>query len=134
MLKNIIQQASKQPIQLFLIDGIGAVITGLLTGLVLTYFESFFGMPKLVLIPLALVAFIFAIYSFTCYFTIKKHWRFYLKIIAIANFLYCCVTFGFGIIYFNQLTIFGVLYFIGEIIIVLTLVTIELKVINFDKK
>lgn len=129
MIKQLIKKASSNPRQLFLIDGLGALVTAFLTGVILVYFESFFGMPKNVLIPLALVACVFAVYSLSCYFFVNENWRRFLKIIAVANLLYCFATTGFVIAYFEQLTIFGILYFIGEIIIVVTLVSIEWKVL-----
>ena len=118
---------TKNPRQLFLIDGLGAMLTAFLTGIVLVYFESFFGMPKSILVPLALVACGFAIYSLTCYFLKPKNWQFYLKNIAIANLLYCCVTAACLVFYYSQLSIFGWLYFIGEILIVVSLAMFELR-------
>lgn len=130
MRTQILQKASENPRQLFLVDAVGAMVTAFLTGIVLTYFESFFGMPKSVLIPLALVACVFAVYSWTCYFKLdfkNNNWRNFLKIIAVANLLYCLTTLGFVITYFEQLTTFGIVYFIGEILIVVTLVMVEWK-------
>lgn len=131
MIEKLIVKASENPKQLFLIDAFGAMVTAFLTGVVLVYFESFFGMPKAVLIPLALVACGFSIYSFIGYFKLnfnRNNWRIFLRIIAVANLLYCGVTLGFVLYYFEQLTTFGILYFIGEILVVTTLVMIEFKV------
>ena len=128
MIAKIIQTASKNPRQLFLIDGLGAIVTAFLTGIVLVYFESFFGMPKSILIPLALVACGFSVYSLTCYFTNIRNWQFLLRIIAVANLLYCGVTMGFVVYYFELLTSFGLLYFLSELLIIVVLVMIEWKV------
>ncbi|MFK7948211.1 MAG: hypothetical protein AB8G11_11505 [Saprospiraceae bacterium] len=133
MIAKLLQKASENPKQLFLIDALGAMVTAFLTGVVLTYFEAFFGMPTSVLIPLALIACVFAVYSSICYFKLNfEHdsWQIYLKIIAVVNQLYCGVTFGFVMIYFEQLTTFGIVYFIGEILVVTTLVMVEIAVAN----
>lgn len=58
--------------KLFLIDGIGALITALLLSQVLARYESVFGMPASLLYVLAGVAACFAVYSLTCYCGSKK--------------------------------------------------------------
>jgi hypothetical protein len=80
------------PKQLFLMDSLGAVLSALLLGMVLTRFETAFGMPKKVLYFLAGLACICAVYSFSNYWRMKENWRSYLQAIAIANLLYCGLT------------------------------------------
>ena len=119
MLKNLTIK------KLFLIDGFGAVVTAFMLGFVLSSFETLFGMPQNILFILAGIACCFAIYSFSCYFFIKENGKPFLKVIAIANTLYCILTLVL-VIYLNQtLTWLGVAYFVGEIIIVLALVSVE---------
>lgn len=113
--------------QLFLIDGIGAMVTAVLLSQVLARFESVFGMPSTILYALASLAVGFAVYSFTCYWLLKKNWKPYLKGIAIANMIYSLTTLGL-IVYLNEsLTYLGLIYFIGEIIIILFLASWEFK-------
>ncbi len=121
------------PKRLFLIDSLGAVLTALLLSQVLARFETVFGMPRNILYILAGVAVVFAIYSFLCHLLVKDNWRSYLILIAIANTLYCMVTLGLVVYYFGRLTYLGVAYFIGEIIIVLSLVRIELAMYKIKK-
>jgi hypothetical protein len=115
---------------IFLLDGIGALITGLLLSQVLARFESLFGMPKEILWVLSGVAFLFALYSITCHVIIKKNFGKYLKVIMVANLLYCLVTSVLMILLFNSLTWLGIAYFIGEIIIIVILVMIESRVLS----
>lgn len=115
------------PSKIFLTDGIGALLTAILLGGVLAQFESIFGMPKSILYDLVIIVGIFSIYSLTCYFQKPKNWQFYLKIIAIANLLYCCITLGLVIFNFQKLTTLGILYFVIEILIIVALVVIEFK-------
>ncbi|GLR18274.1 hypothetical protein [Portibacter lacus] len=116
--------------QFFLVDGIGAIISASFLGLILSQFESLIGMPRKVLIELAIPACFFAVYSLICYFSNLKNWQPYLKAIAIANILYCILTLTLMIIYSRSLTYLGYLYFIVEIIIVVGLARLEWKKAN----
>ena len=115
------------PRNLFLLDGIGALVSAIMLGVVLVQFESFFGMPASVLQYLALAAGIFSVYSFSQYIRFPQNWAPYLRFIAIVNLLYCAVTLILVIFLYGQLTYGGILYFIGEIILVVTLALFELR-------
>lgn len=119
-----------QPKTLFLIDGIGALVTAFLLFAVLKTFHEYFGMPECVLTWLSAIAVVFSIYSLTCSFLVKRNWKPFLVIIATANLLYCCLTTLLVVYYFPFLTILGVLYFLGEIAIICGLVFIELKILG----
>jgi cation transport ATPase len=112
--------------KLFLIDGIGAIITALLLSQVLARYESVFGMPASLLYILAGVAACFAVYSLTCYWRIKEGGAPFLTGIAVANTLYCIATLGIVAYRFDTLTWLGVAYFIGEVLVVMALVSVEL--------
>lgn len=116
------------PKKIFLIDASGALLSAFLLGVVLVSFEDFFGMPMQVLYYLAFIASLFAVYSFLCYVKVPENWPAYLRIIAILNLIYCFVTIGLVIHFYHQLTMFGVTYFISELLIVLSLIGLELKV------
>lgn len=115
------------PRKLFLLDGIGALLSAFLLGVILANFESTFGMSKKVLYFLAVLPCFFAIFSFTSYFRNVKNWRPYLKAIAIANLTYCCLTAFLVFYFYEQLTALGVAYFLLEIAVIVILVYIELK-------
>jgi hypothetical protein len=121
MLKNL------TPKKLFLIDGMGAVLTALLLSQLLARLIPVFGMPRAILYPLAGIAACFAAYSFTCHLLIKQNWAPFLRGIAVANTLYCLTTLGCVIYLWDSLTWLGIAYFIGEILIVMTLVRAEIK-------
>ena len=116
-----------EPRKLFLIDSLGALLSAFLLGVVLTNFESTFGMPQKVLYFLSINACLLAIYSFMCYLLIKKNWKFYLKIIAFTNLLYCFLTIGLMLYLYKELTNYGLIYFLSEVIVIITLAIIELK-------
>ena len=113
---------------LFLLDSLGALLSAIMLGLVLTRYETFFGMPADVLHILAIIPCVFCIYSFLCFLIKTKKERLYLTIIAVANLLYCCLTTFYIFKLYQKLTIWGLFYFIAEIIVVIVLALYELKI------
>lgn len=121
---------SLKPKSLFLIDFIGALVSAIFLGLVLPRFQSYLGIPLSTLYILAVIPIFFFIYSLFGYFKISDKWKPYLKGIAIANTLYCCLTFCLLIYHKNEVTWLAIIYFITEIIIVLSLSFVEYKRAN----
>ena len=110
-----------RPKQLFLIDALGALVSALCLGFLLVRFESRFGMPKNVLYMLASIAIGFSINSVASWAFVKQSWRRSLRIIAIANLHYCCLTAILVLYYWQQLTAMGLTYFMIEVILVVLL-------------
>jgi hypothetical protein len=128
MVQNIINILKANPRKLFLIDGFGAVSSAFLLGVILMQFENHFGMPLEKLYFLAAVAGVFAIYSLSCYVRFPTNWRPFLKLIAILNLIYSGVTLSLVIYLYEELTILGLIYFLLELVVLIVLVSIELKV------
>jgi hypothetical protein len=123
-----------QPKTIFLIDGMGALVSAVLLGLVLTRLETFFGLPKNVLYVLAGIALLLAVYSLSNAFMQQINPSRRLKLIAVANLLYCLLTVVLLFIFYPQLTIFDVYYFMGELLIILSLASLELKAAVLHKR
>lgn len=115
--------------KIFLIDGLGALLTAFLVGIVLTNFQEYVGMALEILISLALVALVFCTYSLSCFLLLKSGWKPFLIAIATANLLYCVTTTTLLILFFNQLTTLGIMYFLGEIIVIGILVYFEFSIL-----
>lgn len=115
---------------IFLVDSFGAFVTALLLSQVLARFVPIVGMPKDLLFILATIAGCYMIYSLFCHFSHKKDKRLLLRIIAIANCLYCVLTFGILLYHYTIITVIGWSYFIGEIVIVLILALAEYKLVQ----
>ncbi|WP_436516934.1 hypothetical protein [Ekhidna sp. To15] len=115
---------------LFLIDGMGALVSAFFLGFILIRFQSLVGMPVEVLYPLAALALIFAIYSLSCYLLAPTNLHPFLKFIAIVNSFYCLATLGLVIWHYQLLTFLGFCYFFLEIVIIALLVSLELRYIN----
>jgi hypothetical protein len=117
------------PKRLFLIDGFGALSTAALLFFLLAEFEYMFGMPKAILHILSFVAILFSCYSFSCFLIVTQKWKPFLLLIAIANAIYCLLTSGLIIYHYSQLTKLGLMYFIGEIAIIIILVYVEIRAV-----
>jgi hypothetical protein len=113
--------------KVFLIDGVGAIITGLMLSQVLARFAPLFGMPANLLFILSGLAFCFALYSLSCYLLVVENPAKNLMVIIIANLFYCLGTFVLVILHFQELKWLGIFYFVGEITIVLLLVRFEYR-------
>lgn len=117
----------------FLIDGIGALTSAFFLGFVLVMFEQFIGMPIHILLLLAILALIFALYSLSMHILKPEKWIRFLKAIGIINLAYCLLTLILIVVYFNHLTALGVAYFLVEIVVILILVKIEFRFIQANK-
>lgn len=113
-----------QPRKLFLIDGAGALLTAAMN-ILLIRFEEYIGMPVGMLYYLLAAAFTFAFFSFTCYCTNPANPSLPLKIIAIANALYCLTTLLLVLVFYERLRIIGLAYFSVEIVVITLLVGVE---------
>jgi hypothetical protein len=124
-IQQVIDQVTANPRRLLLIDCLGALVTAGCLAFVLAPLETYFGMPRNILFPLAIAAGCFALYSGTCYFLSDGKRPLWLTIIATANLLYCCVTAWLLFQMNEQLTPLGLIYFILEILVILVLVRVE---------
>jgi len=113
--------------KLFLIDGIGALVSALFLGLVLVHLQALIGMPKHILYGLAIAPCFFLAYSLGCHFFVKANFRPYMKFIAICNLVYCGITMCLVYCYYDALTALGLFYFVTEMIIILFLVRLEFR-------
>lgn len=134
MLSTAINFFANNPRKLFLADAIGAILSALLLVLVLANFETFFGMPENILYKLAVLPILFSIYSFGCYLLNPGRWQFFLRNIAIANILYCGITLVLVIAYYNDLSAYGIAYFLLEVPVILLLSVLELRVAGKRKQ
>lgn len=133
-ISEIFKQLEQKPKTLFLVDGLGAMITSFFLLVILINFNKYFGMPKTALSYLSTIAAFLCIYSTICFFFLKDNWNFHIRIISIANLLYCFLTIGFIIFNFATLTIIGTTYFLVEIIVIGGLVYIKFHVAIATKK
>ncbi len=127
-MKKFLEWGNANPKKLFEIDGLGAIISAILLGIILVRFESFFGIPVSTLYFLASLPIFFAIYDFYIYYRVDKDLGKYLKIIGITNLIYCFLSIGLAIYHREEITNLGWIYILTEILIVSTVAIIELGV------
>jgi hypothetical protein len=126
--EQIIKWGNDNPKKIFQIDGSGAILSAILSGIVLVKWERIFGIPATTLYFLASLPCLFSMYDFYCYFKIDNKPGMFLKGIAIANLLYNVLSMGLAIYHFNKITYWGWTYLIIEIMIVSVLAVFELNV------
>jgi hypothetical protein len=116
------------PKQLFLLDGIGGMISAFMLYVVL---KDFSGMPPRVLNQLAAIALFCGIYSLSCFAFVKSQWKNFMTFIAVFNGCYCVLTLIIVVIHFTVLEPLGSIYFIGEIAIIAKLAITEFQSVRY---
>ena len=124
------RELKNNPRWVFLIDGLGAFLTGVFLLGILAPLERYFGMPHTVLLILYSVAFGMFLYSIGCYYLIRTKWKLFLSIIMAVNIIYVIISIGFIIVNFETLTALGITYFILEVMVIAGIVFIEYNVIS----
>jgi len=124
----MLEKFISHPKKLFLIDGLGAILSAFLLGFVLVKLERVFGIPSKTLYFLATMPVFFLSYDLYCTRKNKDDLGQFMKGIAIINLTYCCISIVFAFYHFGTITIFGWSYLLMEILIIITLAIIEFKV------
>lgn len=127
MLKYMLRKIESEPKWLFLVDGLGAMLSSIFLGVVLVKFETFIGIPSSTLYFLAVIPIFFMIYDYTSFRNNRSKTEWLLKGIAIFNLLYCCLLIGFGFYHSDTITIFGITYIILEVLVVVSLAIWEFR-------
>ena len=134
IINKLINHLIEKPKTLFLIDSLGAIVTGFILFVIMRQLNEYIGLPKMVLTYLSFIAICFCIYSTACFLFLKERWTPFIRLIGIANLLYCALTIGLLIKYYSLLRIIGTIYFLIEIVIICGLSYIELNVATEIKK
>ena len=113
------------PKRLFLIDGIGALLSAFMLGIVLVRYESFFGIPTGTLQNLAKLALGLVVYDITSYTGKARNSIYFLQFLPFANLTYCALSIAYIWPHHEKITTSGWIYIIGEFIIVLLLAQFE---------
>lgn len=118
--------------QLFLIDGIGALLSAFLLCIV-KYHKDIFGISDTMFYQLIPLPVVFACYSLTSSLVKPGKWKIFLAIIAVCNVLY--IAYSLLLMYRNahQLTLAGLAYFKIELLVILILVCLEIDYIKHAK-
>lgn len=119
---------------IFLVDGIGAVASLLLTGFMLPQFTNELGISPWTLYGMAIFPFTYGIFSFTCYGILKNRKPWMLLTIISANIFYTLVS-TILIFTLSSITIWGRVLLLAEILVVTGVAVIEWNIYQkFFKK
>ncbi len=121
MLRNL------KPKTVFLIDGIGALVSSLSLGILLVQFHEYVGMPIPVLYLLAGIAGTLMCFSLFCHFSSLSKSVKLLRFIGLLNLGYSALTLSLLILYFHHLESLGTAYFISEVLVIWGLVALEFR-------
>jgi len=127
MLEKLRKYISAKPKRLVLIDAIGASVTTMALGLLLPLFHNLIGLSVNTLHFLSGVAGAIALFSWVCYLGFSVFGKSFIRVIGIVNVFYCLLTASVLLYYYDSITGYGFLYFIGEIMIILFLANAEFK-------
>lgn len=126
-LKKFVESLTREPKSIFMIDGVGALMTAFFLYVVLRNVNDYVGMPITILTYLSMIAICLSIYSITCYLVVRQNFSPYIWGIIIANSLYCILTTWLVMTYYSFLIVLGVFYFAIELFIITMLIIIELR-------
>ena len=115
----------QQPKLLFLLDGLGALISAYILGVVLVKFESIFRIPENTLYFLTIFPVFFALFDFYAFRKVKYKAAILLKIIAALNISYCFLSIIVAMVHADVISAYGWGYLALELAIILILAFIE---------
>ena len=134
-MNQLFQFFTNKPKQLFLLDALGAFITATFIGVVMRSHFDIFGLAAQEAFVMSFIAYSFFCFSGICYLFVRNKQYQYILIIASANLLYTLLSFFIFLNHFKDLTPFGIVYLISEIVTIMLLVTLEFSVAkNLMKK
>lgn len=124
--ENLVSKVSSRNI--FLLDGLGALLAALGAFTIATWFRIHVGIPSSCLYFLTILACIYSIYSFFCYFARLIIRRIFLKALIFANSVHVLLMLGMLNYFSQQLTFIGLVYFSLELVVMLGLIWLEILV------
>lgn len=127
---SFLKNLNSKPRTLFIIDGLGALVSAFFIGFVLVKFQPFIGLSKSTLYFLAVFPIILIVYNVYFYFRNPIKVLFCLKIIAFLNLFYCFLSIAIILYNYNSITKLGLLYFGLEILMLILLIRLEFSVVH----
>lgn len=132
MLPLSIQKAvhffTDRPSRLFLLDGIGAILSAALLLILHFVFQVTNGLPPLIVYALVAAALFLSAYSLTCSWLLRRCHAHYLRGIALLNGMYLLTVWILLVLYCSRLHPILIIYFILESVVLGCLVCLELLV------
>lgn len=131
---SIVHYLSLHPRRLFLLDGMGALLTAATLYGSYRFFSNCFQLPEDVFSLLFFAALYMAVFSFINVANPRNYAVFSLRFIAVANSAYAILTLGIVLVSFRELSRIGILYFSFEMPILFFLSYVEFRVAGIVKQ
>ena len=116
---------------IFLLDGLGALLSILCLTFILCNIPLF-GLNSSWLKTFILIASLLSLFSISRHILQPKVWRTQLKLLAIFNLFYCLLTTVALLVEFSTITMWGWIYFVAEIVVVVILALWEYRIATKD--
>lgn len=114
---------------IFLIDGAGATLSALSTGLLLPLLYPWTGVPVHVSLPLAILGLLFAACSVTCFWLVRQPGPALLIAVMAANLIYCLVSVAI-IVSLDGITDWGRAFLFAEALVVAAVIGLEAVILR----
>jgi hypothetical protein len=121
---------TNHPNRLFLLDGIGAILSAILLFILHFFFQVTTGLPQLIVYALVAAALFLSAYSLTCSWLLRRCHARYLRVIALLNGTYLLTVWILLVLYCSRLHPILIICFILESVVLGFLIYLELKVTN----
>ena len=122
---SMISYFVKNPKAIFIFDSIGAFLSAFCLMIISRFYSNYFGINPSTLQLLTILPILFCIYSACCYLLIKRSYKPFILIIAMANLLYCLITLILMGTQLAEITFLGLSYFVLELMIIGIIIYIE---------
>lgn len=129
MFKSIIAKFSANLKRLFILDGLGALVSALYTGIVLNTFRRELGLSENLLLILGGIALVLFLYDFSCYYFLKNNVRPFITFAIIANILYF-IGISVYIAVVKEIGPLGKLCLVAESIVLFLVIIFEIQVLR----
>jgi hypothetical protein len=124
---RVVRHFALHPKFLFLIDGLGALLTSSLLFFLLRPNHDLIGIPQHIIGYLAGIAIIYFVCSICCFSLLELQKRKFLTLIGAANLLYCSLTLSCMVLFRDTISFLGLVYFSIEVLIIFALSFVELQ-------
>lgn len=127
-MQKLIQYFQQQPKKIFLLDGLGAMLSTALLYFLLMPNTAWIGLSVTQINALVIGSLCLVGYDLIAriVYTPERGWL--IRVLALLNTLYCITTLSVLILHYSSITILGWAYFLGEVAIVGVLVYLEWKI------
>jgi len=119
--------------KVFQLDLVGAVLSVIILGLILPFWQPCFGIPLAVLRLLAFCAIFLSVFDLACIFLLKKESRIQYAVSTIIglNVMYLLLSIIVIIMHWDLITLWGHGYLFLEIVVLIGLIYFERKTLKY---